>query len=43
MFYLGAVCHLIQDITVPQHATGDLLNNHMQFENYVKLRYLKIK
>ncbi|WP_455542596.1 zinc dependent phospholipase C family protein [Intestinibacter sp.] len=43
MFYLGAACHLVQDTTVPQHATGDLLNNHMQFENYVKANYLKIK
>lgn len=43
MFFLGATCHLVQDVTVPQHATCDLLNNHMQFENYVKLNYLKIK
>lgn len=43
MFYLGAACHLVQDTTVPQHATGDLLNNHMQFENYVRSNYLKIK
>lgn len=42
MFYLGAVCHLIQDVNVPQHAMGCLLNNHMQFENYVKQNYLKI-
>ena len=42
MFYLGAVCHLVQDVNVPQHAMGYLLNNHMQFENYVKANYLKI-
>ena len=42
MFYLGAVCHLIQDVNVPQHAMGYLLNNHMQFEGYVKQNYLKI-
>lgn len=43
MFYLGAACHLVQDTTVPQHATGDLLNNHMQFESYVKVHYKEIK
>lgn len=42
MFYLGAVCHLVQDVNVPQHAMGYLLNNHMQFEIYVKENYLKI-
>ena len=35
MFYLGAACHLIQDLTVPQHANVDLLNNHKSYENWV--------
>ncbi|WP_297421948.1 zinc dependent phospholipase C family protein [Clostridium sp.] len=35
MFYLGAACHLIQDLTVPQHANVHLLNNHRSYENWV--------
>lgn len=35
MFYLGAACHLIQDLTVPQHANVKLLNNHKSYENWV--------
>lgn len=35
MFYLGAACHLIQDLTVPQHANGHLLNSHKSYENWV--------
>lgn len=35
MFYLGAACHLIQDLTVPQHATVKLLNRHKSYENWV--------
>lgn len=35
MFYLGASCHLIQDLTVPQHANVHLLNNHKSYENWV--------
>ncbi|MDR5586384.1 zinc dependent phospholipase C family protein [Clostridium aquiflavi] len=35
MFYLGAACHLIQDLTVPQHANVHLLNNHKSYENWV--------
>jgi phospholipase C len=35
MFYLGAACHLIQDLTVPQHANVKLLNNHKGYENWV--------
>lgn len=42
MVLLGATCHLIQDVNVPQHAMCELLNNHIQFETYVKQRYLKI-
>ncbi|KAJ49233.1 phospholipase C [Clostridium tetanomorphum] len=35
MFYLGAACHLIQDLTVPQHANVHLLNNHRSYEKWV--------
>jgi phospholipase C len=35
MFYLGAACHLIQDLTVPQHANVKLLHNHKNYENWV--------
>lgn len=35
MFYLGASCHLIQDLTVPQHANVKLLNDHKSYENWV--------
>src|SRR5471030_3169737 len=35
MFYLGVACHLIQDVTVPQHANVHLLNNHKGYENWV--------
>lgn len=35
MFYLGASCHLIQDLTVPQHANVHLLKNHKSFENWI--------
>lgn len=35
MFYFGAACHLIQDLTVPQHANVNLLNNHRSYESWV--------
>jgi len=35
MFYFGAACHLIQDLTVPQHANINLLNNHRSYESWV--------
>ncbi|MCX7884727.1 MAG: zinc dependent phospholipase C family protein [Caloramator sp.] len=39
MFYLGAACHLIQDITVPQHVNVKLLNQHRQYEQWVIKAY----
>ena len=42
MFYFGAMCHIIQDLTIPQHAKGKLFDNHRQFESYVKENYIKI-
>ncbi len=41
MFYLGAACHLIQDLTIPQHANVELLHNHRAYENWVIKMYNK--
>ena len=43
MAYFGALCHIIQDVTIPQHAKIKLLDNHKRFETYVKLNYKKVK
>jgi len=39
MFYFGATLHIIQDMTIPQHANVRLLDNHKQYETYVKRTY----
>lgn len=39
LFYLGAALHIIQDMTIPQHANIRLLDNHRQYENFVKQTY----
>lgn len=39
LFYFGAALHIIQDMTVPQHANIRLLNNHRQYETFVKDTY----
>lgn len=39
LFYLGTVLHIIQDMTIPQHANIRLLDNHRQYESYVKCIY----
>lgn len=39
MFYLGAACHLIQDLTVPQHANVMLFSNHRSYEKWVIKMY----
>ncbi len=36
IFYLGAAAHLIQDMTVPQHANNRLLNSHKSYETWIK-------
>lgn len=36
MFFLGAAAHLVQDMTVPQHANIKLLQEHHKFEKYVR-------
>ena len=38
-FYLGASLHLIQDVTIPQLVNVRLLEDHRQFENFVKRTY----
>jgi len=39
MFYLGAALHIIQDMTVPQHANIRLLDSHRQYETFIKRTY----
>lgn len=41
MFYLGAAIHLVQDMTVPQHVNIRLLDNHKQYETFIKRSYLQ--
>lgn len=38
-FYLGAALHILQDMTIPQHANIRLLDNHRQYETFVKRTY----
>jgi len=40
MFYLGAAIHLVQDMAVPQHANIRLLDNHRQYENFIRRTYI---
>ena len=39
LFYLGAALHIIQDMTVPQHANIRLLDNHRQYEKFIITTY----
>jgi phospholipase C len=39
-FFLGAACHLIQDMTVPHHVNNNLLNSHRQFELWIIKRFM---
>nr|WP_330387917.1 zinc dependent phospholipase C family protein [Natronincola peptidivorans] len=39
LFYLGAALHIIQDMTIPQHANIRLLDSHRQYEAFVKSTY----
>lgn len=43
MFYLGAAFHIIQDMTIPQHANARLLDNHKQYETFIKRTYQYIE
>lgn len=42
LFYLGAAMHLVQDVTIPQHVNIRLLDDHRQFENFVKRTYQNV-
>ncbi|GEM_PF-105755 len=35
MFYAGVICHLIQDMTVPQHVNNKLLESHRDYEVWI--------
>lgn len=39
LFYLGASLHIVQDMTIPQHANIKLLDSHRQYETFVKRTY----
>jgi len=41
-FYLGASLHLIQDVTIPQHVNIRLLEDHRQYENFVKKTFQSV-
>ncbi len=43
LFYLGAAMHLVQDVTIPQHVNIRLLDDHRQFENFVKRTYKNVQ
>lgn len=43
MFYFGAAAHLIQDMTIPQHANVRLLDDHRQYEGFVIRTYKDVK
>lgn len=42
MFFLGAAVHLVQDVTIPQHANIRLLDHHKKYEKFIKRTYLQI-
>jgi phospholipase C len=39
MFFLGAAVHLVQDMTVPQHANIRLFDDHRKYEKYIRRTY----
>lgn len=42
LFFLGAALHILQDMTIPQHANIRLLDQHHQYESFVKQSYRTI-
>ena len=40
VFYFGAACHLIQDVTVPHHVSNKLLKSHRRFEMWIISRLM---
>jgi len=43
LFYFGAAIHILQDMTIPQHANVRLLDNHRQYENFIRKTYTYVK
>lgn len=41
MFYVGAACHILQDMTVPQHVNVNLLKHHRKYELWVIRTHLE--
>jgi phospholipase C len=39
-FFLGASCHLVQDMTVPHHVNNRLLDSHRNFELWIIKRFM---
>ncbi len=39
LFNFGAALHILQDMTIPQHANVKLLDDHRQYETFVKRTY----
>ena len=39
IFYLGTVCHLIQDMTVPHHVIRGKLKEHRGYEQFIRRKY----
>ena len=39
IFYLGTVCHLIQDMTVPHHVIRGKLKEHRAYEQFIRRKY----
>lgn len=40
LFYFGAACHLVHDVTVPHHVNNKLLKNHRRFELWIISRLM---
>jgi phospholipase C len=40
LFFFGSACHLVQDVTVPQHVNNRLLKNHREFELWIISRLM---
>ena len=39
MFYLGASCHIVQDLSEPHHAAARVLDGHRAFERWARMHY----
>lgn len=40
LFFFGSACHLVHDVTVPQHVNNRLLKNHREFELWIISRLM---